>query len=359
VPSETDLPFLFVTCQIGAEQALKCEMARQWPGFRLAYSRPGFLTFKLPETSLFGEDTELGLVFARSWGFSLGKVTGSENEALADQVWELAADRAFDRLHVWPRDRAAPTVRGYTPGITEEATQAAAMILSRQPAERAPQLLGANERALRDELVLDCVLVREGEWWVGYHRARGWLSCWPGGLRSVELPPHAVSRAYLKQMDTLDWSNLPVREGQLCAEIGCAPGGAAQALLDRGLHVLGIDPAEIHPSVLEHPNFTWIRKRGADVRRREFRKVKWLMTDMNVAPSYTLDTVEAIVTHPETDVRGVLMTLKLLEWPLAEEIPAYLDRVRGWGYGRVRAQQLQHHRQEIVVAAQKSDGRRG
>jgi 23S rRNA (cytidine2498-2'-O)-methyltransferase len=352
VSSEVDPPFLFVTCQVGAEQALKGEMARLWPGFRLAYSRPGFLTFKLPETSLFGEDTELGLVFARSWGFSLGKATAADLNERANQFWQLVGERHYDRLHVWPRDRHAPTVRGYTPGITAEANEAAAAILTRRPEGLHPHLTTANQRALRDELVLDCVLVREDEWWVGYHRARNWLSCWPGGLREIELPAHAVSRAYLKQLDTLDWSNLPLREGQLCAEIGCAPGGAAQALLDRGLHVLGIDPAEIHPSVVEHPHFTWIRKRGAEVRRREFRKVKWLMTDMNVAPSYTLDTVEAIVTHAETEIRGMLLTLKLLEWQLADEIPAYLERIRSWGFERVRAQQLQHHRQEVVVAAQ-------
>ncbi len=33
--------FLFVTCQIGAEGAVKGELGRRWPGFRFAFSRPG------------------------------------------------------------------------------------------------------------------------------------------------------------------------------------------------------------------------------------------------------------------------------------------------------------------------------
>ena len=41
--------FIFATCQVGAEKAVKGEVARRWPDFRFAYSRPGFLTFKLPE----------------------------------------------------------------------------------------------------------------------------------------------------------------------------------------------------------------------------------------------------------------------------------------------------------------------
>ena len=72
---------------------------------------------------------------------------------------------------------------------------------------------------------------------------------------------------------------------------------------------------------------------------------------MNVAPSYTLDTVEAIVTYPQVLVRGLLLTLKLPEWTLAAELPVYLDRVRSWGYPDVRARQLQHNRQEICLAA--------
>ncbi len=105
------------------------------------------------------------------------------------------------------------------------------------------------------------------------------------------------------------------------------------------------------PRVLANPNFLHIKKRGADVRRREFRKVRWLTADINIAPTYTLDTVEAIVTHADVHVQGMLLTLKLLDWSLAAEIPAYLERVRSWGFANVAARQLHHNRQEICVAA--------
>ena len=99
------------------------------------------------------------------------------------------------------------------------------------------------------------------------------------------------------------------------------------------------------------------RKRGADVKRREFREVRYLAADINVAPQYTLDTVEAIVTHPDVQIKGLILTLKLLDWKLAEEIPAYLDRIRLWGYGHVRCRQLHHNRQEVCVAAKRNDKR--
>ena len=100
--------------------------------------------------------------------------------------------------------------------------------------------------------------------------------------------------------------------------------------------------------------FTHVKKRGIDMRRREFRKIKWLAIDMNVAPAYTLDTAEAIVTHPEINVRGLLLTLKLSDWDLAEHMPDYLFRIRTWGYKQIHARQLQHNGQEICVAALKA-----
>ncbi|MBL9125403.1 MAG: hypothetical protein JNG90_17325, partial [Planctomycetaceae bacterium] len=189
------------------------------------------------------------------------------------------------------------------------------------------------------------------EWSVGYHYAHTYESCQPGGMTRVELPEHAVSRAYAKLLEGLRWSQLPLQAGERCAEIGASPGGASQALLEKGMLVLGIDPAEIDARVLAHPNFVHVRKRGSEVRRREFRKTRWLLADLNVAPQYTLDTVEAIATHPEVHLRGLLLTLKLLDWKLADEIPAYVERIQSWGFSSVRARQLQTSRQEICVAA--------
>jgi 23S rRNA (cytidine2498-2'-O)-methyltransferase len=134
-------------------------------------------------------------------------------------------------------------------------------------------------------------------------------------------------------------------------EIGCAPGGASQALLDRGLFVTGIDPAAVAPVVLKHPRFRHLKKRGHDVRRHEFLGVRWLIADMNIAPEATLDEVEAIVTHPGVTLRGMILTLKLANWDVAERLPTFMDRVRALGFRDVRARQLVTGGQEICIAA--------
>ncbi|MBX9789802.1 MAG: SAM-dependent methyltransferase [Pirellulales bacterium] len=357
MPSEPG--FLFITCQLGAEAAVKHEIARDWPALRFAYSRPGFLTFKLPPGHKLADDFELGSAFARAYGFSLGPAAASSPAERADLAWRLAAELPIERLHAWSRDTAPAGSRGYDPGPNAAAAEARDVLL----AARATTPVGGKSAGARfraepvaapGELVLDCVLLEPQQWWIGYHRATGLTSRYAGGFLPIEAPPHAVSRAYAKMAEALAWSGLPVRPAQRIVEIGAAPGGAAQALLDAGLVVTGIDPAEIHPHVMANSRFTHVRKRGAEVRRREFRGFRWLTADLNVAPQYTLDTVEAIVTHPEVDIRGLLLTLKLPEWELAEELPAYLARIQSWGYGTVRARQLAHNRQEVCVAATRS-----
>jgi 23S rRNA (cytidine2498-2'-O)-methyltransferase len=356
----SDSPFMFVTCQVGAEPAVKAEVAAQWPESRFAFSRPGFLTFKLPADLATTTTPTLRSVFARTVGWSLGPVKGDTPEARAAAVWQLvsekAADRQFDRLHVWQRDTTAAGHRGFEPGITPAATAALQLLIELQPSKPEPTDWTALTR--RGDRVLDCILIDDTTWWVGHHRSWTRPQGWPGGFWPGPAPAEIVSRAYLKMAEALDWSGMALQAGQTAAEIGCAPGGASQALLDRGLRVVGIDPADVDTRVLANPNFTHIRKRGVEVKRRQFRSVQWLMADMNVPPEITLTTLEGIVTFADLHVRGVIANLKLADWKLAADVPQYLTQIRGWGFDHVSARQLGHNRQEICVAAWKESARR-
>lgn len=347
--------FLFVVCQRGAENVLKQEVFREHPRFRFAYSRPGFVTFKMAEDEPWPEDGELRCVFARTHGLSLGKVQGDNAEHLAAALWQLVGDRSFDHLHVWQRDAAIPGEGGFEPGLTPLAEEVAGLIARRMPP--APDRAGPpalNRVARSGHRVLDCLLVEPDQWWIGWHQATNMPSRWPGGVPKIELPDDAVSRAYLKTAEALLWSRLPVKSGDRCVEIGSAPGGSCQALLERGLQVIGVDPAEMDSAVLQHPNFTHVRARPTALKRSEFRGIRWLTADLNVAPVQTLDAVEHIIAGEEVHVRGMLLTLKLPEWNLADQIPDYLQRIRSWGYHYVNARQLAFDRQEICIAALRS-----
>ncbi len=348
--------FIFVVCQQGAEAALKAEVIAQWPDFRFAFSRPGFVTFKLPAEADLPGDFELRSTFARTYGISLGKLQGNDPAVLVAGVWELAKQLAENaqvpqHLHVWERDATTSVKRGFEPALTPRAQEVALEIAeaeSDRPNGTPP--LRINTRARAGQLVLDCVLVAPDQWWIGYHIAKTLPSQWPGGVPPVEPCENMISRAYLKMHEALLWSQMPIEPGDSCVEIGCAPGGSAQALLEVGLNVAGIDPANVDELLRVHPNFVHLKKRADDLRRREFRGIKWLVSDASLAPELTLDSVESIVTFDDVHIRGLLLTLKLTTWDLAALIPDYVERVRSWGFAHVRARQLAFNRQEFCIA---------
>ncbi|MEM8946982.1 MAG: SAM-dependent methyltransferase [Planctomycetota bacterium] len=357
--------FLFAVCQCGAEQALKHEVAAGPIAARPAFSRPGFVTFKLDDEVAEPEQFQLPSTFARTIGFSLEKLSGDSTQELAAQLWRqpgveaLLAEKQLADLHVWQRDTAVPGVKGFEPGPTELALAVEASIRAAAPTEQLRAVPATpRQPSRRNRWVLDVVLVEPGEWWVGCHFTSRRLDSYAGGVMPIELPDDAVSRAYLKMEEALQWSALPIARGDLCVELGCAPGGASQALMEHGLRVLGVDPAEVDPQVIDSPQFTHIRRRSSEVAHKQLRGVQWVAADMNVAPTYTLDAVEQVVANDQAAVRGMILTLKLADWKLAAKLPELIARVRSWGYRDVRTRQLAFNRQEVCLVALRSRAQR-
>ncbi|MGI6400556.1 MAG: SAM-dependent methyltransferase [Thermoguttaceae bacterium] len=376
--------YVFLTCQRGAESALRREMERRRPDYRFSYSRPGFATWRRPsseslEKRLAFDASSLQLVFARSYSHFVGRVSDREcagddgsfdQTAAIARVWDLVRSEVIKdaqlgrreplkiaRIHVYERDRAKAGFRGYEPCLAPSAFE-----LHRKIYDAAPTELRENFGADADrldapgkpgEICLDVATIEKNEWYVGVHRVTDMHSQYPGGLLSLSLPTDAASRAFLKYEEGLRWSKFPIGVGSHCVDVGAAPGGGSQALLARGAFVLGVDPAQIDPRVLEHPNFTHLRGKIGQLKRRRFRKSRWFVADMNVMPNYTLDVLEEIIHRGDIPAQGALFTLKFSGWKFADEIPEYLSRVKSWGFNRIWARQLQFNRQEIMVAALK------
>jgi 23S rRNA (cytidine2498-2'-O)-methyltransferase len=341
--------FVFAATQAGSERPLKNEIAREHPELRFAFSRPGFVTFR--STDGVAGDFALRSVFARTWGHSLGKVSGPDDAQLARDVWRLVGEQlpkqALAHLHVWQRERPLPGDEAYDGAADQLARTIGELIVGQTPESVEHPVV--NTTAADGDLVLDCVLVERDEWWLGWHRAAAPETRWPGGVPPLVAPKRMISRAYLKILEALLWSGLPVAEGDRCIEIGCAPGGSCLALLERGCVVTGIDPAEMDPLVLAQPNFTHLRARAKEVKRSEFRDCRWLIMDANVAPNYTLDTIEALLAAPRVQPEGLVLTLKLTDPKLAANLSVFEKRIRSWGYRSVRIRQLTFNRQEVCA----------
>jgi 23S rRNA (cytidine2498-2'-O)-methyltransferase len=341
--------FVFAATQAGAERHLKNEIAREHPALHFAFSRPGFVTFRSSE-ALPGDFT-LRSAFARTWGYSLGKVGGTDDTQLARDVWRAVGEQlpelGLRHLHVWQREQPLPGDETYDANSDLLARTIGTQLLDQRPASLGS--LACNGVAAAGELVLDCVIVERHEWWLGWHRAASPETRWPGGVPAIAMPPRLISRAYFKMIEALDWSGLPIAAGDRCIEIGSSPGGSCLALLERGLVVTGIDPAEMDPLILADPRFTQLRARARDVKRSVFRECRWLVMDANVAPNYTLDTLDGLLTQAGVRPAGLVLTLKLTDPELAGKLPAITERIRRHGYRNVRMRQLAFNRREVCA----------
>ncbi len=326
--------FLLVACQGGAEEALYQRQQVVLPQLSKAAWRRGVVTFRLTDFDP-PDDFHPDLVYARAVIRSLGQVAAPR---LAEQVTaleRLISHRHWDNVHVWSRD---PRV-----DVDERAIRAA--ILAAYGLEPT-----TSAAASAGDLVLDCVIDTPDRWWVGWHRAGPPASRHPGGMHPVELGADKVSRAWLKLDEAITVFEIPLARGQRAVELGCAPGGACQRLLEAGLSVVGVDPAIVDPRVAGHPRFEQWRMRARDVKLRNFRGFDWVVADMNIDPTSTLESIARAVTAPGVRPAGIIATLKLPNWSRAAELPGWLEQFAGWGFVP-RARQLSTGGREVCVVA--------
>lgn len=370
--SDSDAVFAMVCCQNGAEAAVKNELANS--PWRLAYSRRGFLTLKADRPAAGGPALERSIrfdasrlprgCFVRTASWSLGLVRGQtagDNLRQLQQLLAAAGDLApFDALHLWPRDRVPVGKFDFEPGPDEVTAAVAEVIL---PPLQAAGLVAAgtvNQLGQRGQRILDVVLVDPASWAIGWHpiaklgggrAAAQTPAMWPGGVQPIEPPGPVISRAYYKAAEAIAWSGFDMQPGDLAVEVGAAPGGASGWLIEQGLRVIGIDPADIDPQLLQHERFQHIRARAGDLPRRAFEGAKWLLVDANVRPDQMLATVENIVTHRQCTIRGMILTMKLVDFDHAERIAGWVRRVNGWGAQAVQVRQLARGKREVCLVA--------
>jgi 23S rRNA (cytidine2498-2'-O)-methyltransferase len=348
--------FLLCACQGGAEAALKARMAEVLPVAKAAAWRRGVVSFKLPpadaspaaSSAALPADLLERLVFARTAVHSLGQVTGVDQATLAAAAVELAGRTGFANVHVWPRQfEAGP--RG------AEAVAAAAE--SRRILLAGCGLAGALDPvATPGDRVLDVVMDTPDRWWVGWHRATDPATCWPGGIyppATLPLPEAVVSRAWLKLDEAIATFGIAWGPGARVVELGSAPGGACQRLLEDGLEVVGVDPALVDSTVAAQPTFTQWRMRAREVPLRRFAGVHWLLADMNIDPKSTLESLGRVATAKGVKLEGIVATLKIPDWSRAGELPAWLAAFRDWGF-EPRAKQLPSGGREVCVVARRA-----
>jgi len=339
--------FYFSTFQIGAEKAVKAEVLREHPSLKFAFSRPGFITFKQDDDRK--PPLELKhVIFTRLWG----EVVGQTKDALSFPAL-LKQIPKQQIVHLFERDQ-------YVPGDEPDGFNSTARIEKLVKA-LSPEFkdLKINATPKLGEMVYDLIWVDDFHVFIGCHKHSNRLAPEPGNFPKIHLPEESPARSYLKIEEAIYRFKPLIEKGMNVLEVGCSPGGATMAMINRGLLVTGVDPKFMDEKIYKLPGFKFIQKTARETTLAELKSMNpdWIVMDMNIAPLEALDELYHVITLLRKNfaktlkLRQGFLTIKLNDWKFAESIPLYLKRLEEMGFRDLHPTQLCSNRQEFFVSA--------
>jgi 23S rRNA (cytidine2498-2'-O)-methyltransferase len=355
-------PFLFTASAPDCQDLLKHELT-VGSSFRLAFSRPGLVTFKsdhplslseprrsrlatLEGLSLGGAKTlpELIALLERALGDARCPEGDAEpppaHAALAaaqTETWTLA-------VHPWP------VAEDEEPTSEERVTEARRAIESAWPLERRR---GAFEVGI---LVPPAHLAHFG--YFAFLRPLGASA----PAAKVIPPSEAPSRAYSKLVEALEHFQLSLTPGSSALELGAAPGGATFALLERGISVIAVDPAEMGPTLASYARsrgllLQHIKKPAQAIDGKDLPRLssapRYLISDMNVAPPVSAQYVLRARSLIKSSLDVAILTLKLNDTAALDALPRGLAALESAFGQPPQTAHLPSHRREIVAVLQR------
>jgi 23S rRNA C2498 (ribose-2'-O)-methylase RlmM len=169
---------------------------------------------------------------------------------------------------------------------------------------------------------------------------------------TLTIPAEAPSRAYMKIKEVATFFDLPLKVGDVAVELGSAPGGATYYLLERGLKVYGVDPAEMASICLKHPNFTHMHKSVQTITPQDFKhtKIDWALVDMNLSPEQSVNETVRVLSG--LNLNALIFTLKMTQPKFIKRIYKDIEKLKSIGFSKAYCAQMPCHRQEFTVLLQ-------
>jgi 23S rRNA (cytidine2498-2'-O)-methyltransferase len=297
--------FYFALTNSEVEALLKQELNWFYPQLKPSYSRPGFLTLKAENAINFNP------WMARLSGICLGKKT-VEDLLKLPKAWLWKRQEDFN-----------------PPASLSELSQKSLFKIG--------------------EKVSLIMMVGENEFWLGEYVLKRTHFQTPGELSSI-LEKKAPSRAYYKLAEAFEAFDLPMDYEEKVLELGSAPGGASLFLLEQEMKVIGVDPADMDPTILKHRNFKHLKKPFETITASNFQEdIDWIVSDVNLPPSVVIKEVDRLLEFLEP--KGLVLTLKLNQDRYLRMLKPIAESFRKKGFLQVEIKYLPSHRQEIALIA--------
>lgn len=307
-------PFLFFITNDGNQDLLKEEMIQYFPHLTPSFSKDTFLTFKNQDKEISpAELSKMSFVYQKFFGLNIGKTKAGEEQTALEKFKK--SKYAEDGYVVFDFS-----------------------------------MFQENKKPVLDEKakwILSFIEVSAKETWIGLSPNQ--KTGYAGSLfLDDRLPESAPSRAYLKVLQGFEYLGHELH-AETILEAGSAPGGASRFLLDKGCHVVGIDPAEMDPTILESKNFFHLKKPIQEVESIGNKKIDWLVVDLNLPPAISIKESLRLIRPFSRKIKGCLFNIKTGDLAHVKEIEWHLKKFSEFGFKKVEAVQLPSHRREFMV----------
>ncbi|WP_240941689.1 SAM-dependent methyltransferase [Paenibacillus sp. HB172176] len=186
--------------------------------------------------------------------------------------------------------------------------------------------------------------------YAGFGAPRDMLSDWPGGAVRFQREEGQISRAKFKLLEAERSFSLQYASFRRALDVGAAPGGWTSLLLERGLSVTSIDPAEMHESLSAYPTFTHVKKNASEVKLKE-AAFDLLVCDMSWSPMLMCRLILDLQYALTRDATAII-TVKLMHRKPLQTIREVKERLET-GFRLLKAKQLFHNREEVTFHLQR------
>lgn len=227
--------------------------------------------------------------------------------------------------------------------------------------EKIVELVAAKSRGvenIKEPREIISVVCAGDEAYFGVSKPEQNLSSWPGGERRFARLPEMVSRAEFKLLEALETFGVTLPDSGTALDLGAAPGGWTRLLLESGLRVVAVDPANLSPNLENQPRLEHFRgytENYLELARTRHRIFDIIANDMRMdarqAAQLMLQAADAL------SPKGFALTSLKLPHESARMHPLQIMNealtIMQRGYSEVRARQLFHNRQEVTVFLRK------
>jgi len=226
-------------------------------------------------------------------------------------------------------------------------------ILNQALAAAIAEETGAVESIKKPQIVVSLLCMAD-KGYLGISLAKENLSAWPGGARHFAQTPEQISRAEFKFLEALEVFGVSLPTQGRVLDLGAAPGGWTRLLLEAGLQVVAVDPANLDPRLqgargLEH--YRGYAETYLEDAIRERQRFDVIVNDMR------MDARDAarLLALASRCLRSDGFVLSVFKLPHATRDINPLTTLQHAlsllenNYGIIQARQLFHNRQEVTV----------